>query len=351
MMPLRDPAAELVLSRLELPDAARVGVFVPPARDFVVEVANLSAQVAVFALHYSELARLDRLPGNVTLSDGVFPSVDSGYDAGVIFIPKGRALLRMLLWQFARALKPGGKLYIAGANDAGVKSAIKDAGTLLGESVTLDYKARQRVGLAVKREDSLVYPSKWGEVLPNDPQPVTFDTPRGPVQLAAMPGVFSYGKLDEGTRFLLEHLELRDGEKRVLDLGCGLGVIGFALATEVEQVTLVDDNLLAVRCAEVSMRLSRFKHMRVLASDVYSTLENERFDLIVCNPPFHKGIDVTYGVTQRMIGEAGDHLAAGGRLVIVANAFLPYEALFDSYFPRWHEVARDNRYKVLAGYV
>lgn len=343
-------AADLALKTLQLPDNARAAVFAPPSRDFVATLANRAAHVDVYALHHSELNALSRLPENVTLHESVFPAHHPVYDSAVIFIPKGRELLRLLMWRFAHALKPDARLYIAGANNAGAKSAIKDAGILLGHAVTLDYKARQRVGMAIRRNEPPVYPRKWGEMPPDTPQPITFDTPRGAVQLATMPGVFSWQKLDEGTRFLLANITIRNSEAVILDLGCGIGVIGLSLAPTVDTVALLDDNLLALFCAEFGASQNGFTHVRVRASDVYSALDDgEHYDLIVCNPPFHRGIDVTYGVTQRIISEARQHLNPGGRLVIVANAFLPYESLFEVHFTDWHEIARDNRYKIIAG--
>ena len=85
---------------------------------------------------------------------------------------------------------------------------------------------------------------------------------------------------------------------------------------------------------------------RVLVSDVFSALEDEQFDWIISNPPFHKERDISYGPSQRLISQAPDHLSPGGRLVIVANGFLPYPDHLQRAFQDFHTLADNRRFKV-----
>jgi 16S rRNA (guanine1207-N2)-methyltransferase len=84
----------------------------------------------------------------------------------------------------------------------------------------------------------------------------------------------------------------------------------------------------------------------VLASDVYSALGDERFDLIISNPPFHQEREIDYGAAGRLIAEASGHLTKGGKLVLVANAFLPYAVPLERAFGTFDVLADNRRFKV-----
>jgi 16S rRNA (guanine1207-N2)-methyltransferase len=86
---------------------------------------------------------------------------------------------------------------------------------------------------------------------------------------------------------------------------------------------------------------------RAIASDVFTGVDGERYDLIVSNPPFHRGKQVDYSVADRLIGQAPAHLLAGGHLLIVANAFLAYGKQMEGVFQHVETVAATKQYHVL----
>jgi 16S rRNA (guanine1207-N2)-methyltransferase len=113
-------------------------------------------------------------------------------------------------------------------------------------------------------------------------------------------------------------------------------------------VTMVDDDLLAVRCAEASVRMNALvDHCTVLPSDVTSAVQDQQFDLILSNPPFHHGVEVSTDVAERIISESYDRLRPGGRLRIVANRFLPYDRTMRETFGNVTVIAQNGRYRVL----
>jgi 16S rRNA (guanine1207-N2)-methyltransferase len=134
----------------------------------------------------------------------------------------------------------------------------------------------------------------------------------------------------------------------VLDLGCGWGVLGlFASRSGATRVDLVDVNLMAVAAAKENLAVHGIQHARALPSDVASAVINERYDLVVSNPPFHSGKKTDYLIPQAFISQARQVLDRSGRFVLVANRFLPYERLLKEVFQSVERVREDGRYQVL----
>ena len=165
--------------------------------------------------------------------------------------------------------------------------------------------------------------------------------------LASHPGVFGHGKVDEGTLLMLASIEdsLPKKPLKVLDMGCGDGIVSALLAQRGHLVTAVDVSAFAIEACKRTLTANGLEG-RVLCSDVFSALEGEQFDWIVSNPPFHKERDISYGPSQRLISQAPEHLSSGGRLVIVANGFLPYPDHLQRAFQDFHILADNRRFKV-----
>ncbi len=136
----------------------------------------------------------------------------------------------------------------------------------------------------------------------------------------------------------------------MLDIGCGVGVIGVAAGLAGANATLTDANLLAVQAAARNLARHGLEGM-VIGSDVYSHLGDQRFDLIVSNPPFHRGKQVDLSVANRIIAGAPVRLYPGGSLLLVANAFLAYDKEMAKVFDRVETVAATPQYHVLCGQI
>lgn len=125
-------------------------------------------------------------------------------------------------------------------------------------------------------------------------------------------GVFSKGELDVGTRLLLDALPALCGD--VLDLGCGWGAIGVAIAkaNRDAHVTMADVNRRALSlCRENCTRNG--VTAQVIESDGMSAVMGDHYDAIVTNPPIRAGKQVIY----KMFADAAAHLNPGGALYLV----------------------------------
>ncbi|TFG25313.1 MAG: class I SAM-dependent methyltransferase [Promethearchaeota archaeon] len=109
-------------------------------------------------------------------------------------------------------------------------------------------------------------------------------------------GVFSYKKLDLGTKVLIENMIIPKKDGYLLDLGCGYGVIGIVLAHESPKsnVYFLDVNKRAIWCTKENIKLNIFEmqsNLHVYAGNYFTPLEGKgiKFDAIYMNPPIRKG--------------------------------------------------------------
>ncbi len=254
-----------------------------------------------------------------------------------------RAYLHSLLWQAAQRLEPAGAgtLWIAGPNDAGIQALEKRLRAAWGEVSVLAYKKGHRL-LRVPRPAE---PAPLEEAAPAERRL----TLRGQkFTLALRPGVFAGGDLDPATRLLANEIEPLDS-KTILDLGCGSGILGMLAARLAPQseVYLVDSSAVALATAQENCRRSNLTNTRILASDGVAAVRDQRFDLVLCNPPFHRQHAHSSATALRFIREVSSILAPRGRFYLVANQFLRYEPAMRDAFGSVTTLAHDHRYKVL----
>lgn len=167
------------------------------------------------------------------------------------------------------------------------------------------------------------------------------------LRLATDAGVFSKGGLDRGTELLAEALEIGPCEL-VLDLGCGVGVLGLVAArlTEGGRVVLTDVNERAVALARANVRANEARNAEVRQGDLYAPVADLTFDAIVCNPPLRAG----RAVVDRIVAGAPARLLDGGSLWLVARTRQGAESLRERMrvaFGNAAVVKRGSGYKVL----
>ena len=135
-----------------------------------------------------------------------------------------------------------------------------------------------------------------------------------PIAFSATWGLFSPKGIDAGTRLLLEHVDIQDGNV-CLDLGCGYGAIGITLAKCVQTSTvyMVDKDFVAVDYARKNVERNRLQNCHVLLSNGFNHLPNIQFDLIVSNLPANVGKELL----QIFLADAKRHLKPNGRLYVV----------------------------------
>ena len=126
-------------------------------------------------------------------------------------------------------------------------------------------------------------------------------------------GVFSKDRFDYGTRVLLNSIDIDKLSGNVLDLGCGVGVVGLILGTINKNISIdmVDINERAINLTKNNLVLNNVK-ANVFVSDIYSNINN-KYDFIITNPPIRAGKNV---IREFLLGSY-DYLKDDGTLYFV----------------------------------
>jgi len=129
-------------------------------------------------------------------------------------------------------------------------------------------------------------------------------------------GTFAKYRVDAATRLLIEHAEIPE-DARILDLGCGIGIIGIVMARVFNSsVTMVEINERAAALAKKNTKFNRVADkVTVLQGNLYEPIIESTFDAILANPPMAAGRELCYSI----IDKAPEHLKKGGTLQIVAR--------------------------------
>lgn len=141
-----------------------------------------------------------------------------------------------------------------------------------------------------------------------------------PMTLHATWGLFSPKAIDEGTRLLIEHLPIRPDDD-ALDLGCGYGPIGLAMAAAAPGGTtlMVDVNVVAVRYAAANAARNGLANATAMLSNGLADIDPaRRFDLVAANLPAKVGRELL----AIFVHDAHARLRPGGRLAVVAISSL-----------------------------
>ena len=267
----------------------------------------------------------------------------------VLHLPREKERLAMLAHALAGAWPDSAavplRLWVVGENRAGIRSARKQLRRWFGQVVSLD-KARH-CGLWEATEPLPIEAFGLDHYLRDWDMGFAGRS----IRLRSLPGVFAHGRLDAGTALLLQVLERLRPHGRVLDFACGSGVVGIALkctAGAVEPV-LLDSSALALESSRQSLLangLDPDRDARLLPSDGLSEVRG-RFDWILSNPPFHRGVRHDLEVAADFIRGAGAFLSKSGKMVVVFNRHLPYTGWLRNAFATVECLADSGEYLVL----
>ncbi|MBN2392623.1 MAG: class I SAM-dependent methyltransferase [Anaerolineae bacterium] len=331
-------------------NVAAVHTFVtgPGATATALWVARAGAAVTYWTENAAEGQSLEasfaynRLPAPQYFAQADFARLEAATcEAAFLHLSRGREIQEEALRLTAAMLCPGGRLVFVGATREGVKSALKLAQTIFGQAGIVVRKGGYHAGLATRPDGDFPFPT-----ISRSERDIVADGV--PTRLVSYTGAFAADRLDEGAAALIAGMQVSSGA-RVLDLGCGTGLVGLATLRRGAHTTLTDVSARAVLSARETLAANGYSNVPVSHACGAATLETATYDIVVANPPFHQGHGLNFEAAQFFIEEAARVLKAGGRLYLVANAFLNYEPWLRTHFAKVQQVQNDQRFRVWEG--
>ena len=159
-------------------------------------------------------------------------------------------------------------------------------------------------------------------------------------------GVFSPRSIDEGTMLLMKHIEVSVNDV-CLDLGCGYGPIGLALAKHCTkgEVHMVDKDFVAIELANNNANLNNLSNAKAYFSDAFLQVPNEvKFDQVISNLPAKVGREQL----SIILYDAFDALKPGGKITVVTiNGLKDFiKNNFKSVFGNYKKLKQGQKYIV-----
>jgi len=271
------------------------------------------------------------------------PVRGSAFALVLVLPPRQREASRGLLAHAVERCEAGGCIVAAQRNDEGARSLQDDLRRLGGGEVQADSKHHCRV-VCLPHDPARVDQALLADWIAGD-APRTSEV----TGLLTRPGVFSWDRVDRGSALLADALP-DDLSGRVADFGAGIGVLSLALLQRNPGIASLDLYEAQARALELARAnvdgcdpdIPVGYHWHDVARGVPS-----RYDAIVCNPPFHLGRDPDPAIGIAFIHAAAAALVPGGRLWLVANRRLPYEAALGAAFAQVREVRVADGFKVV----
>ncbi|TXS46913.1 methyltransferase domain-containing protein [Streptomyces sp. uw30] len=293
----------------------------------------------------ANLARHGVEPGTVRLLTTQDPPPDR-VDVLLVRVPKSLALLEDQLIGLAPAVHEGTVVVGTGMVKEIHTSTLQLFERVLGPT---------RTSLAQKKARLIFCTPEPVPEPPVNPWPYTYTLPDGIGAVSHSTvvnhaGVFCADRLDIGTRFFLGHLPDGKGARRVVDLGCGNGIVGtaVALANPEAEVLFVDESFQAVASAEATYRANGVPgHAEFRVGDGMAGVPAGSVDLVLNNPPFHSHQATTDATAWRMFTGAKRALRPGGELWVIGNRHLGYHVKLRRLFGNSELVAGDPKFVVL----
>ncbi|MDF1629957.1 MAG: methyltransferase [Alcanivoracaceae bacterium] len=257
-----------------------------------------------------------------------------GAKAVLLRVPKELSLLEWQLAALSQALPAGVPLLIAGMD----KHLPRNLVEVLGR-----YLDAPSAGLG--RHKARIFRARIAGHAKAPPPPSWLTLPEQGWQLRVDAGVFSRQQLDIGARFFLEHIPHGiDGD--ICDLGCGNGVIGMMALQQnpLARLCCCDESALALTSARDNIaRTFPDRQVQFYLGNGLDGLD-QQFDLVLLNPPFHRGHALDDSVTRMLFRHARRHLKSGGVVRVIGNSHLGYGALLKDQFGKVSQVARNAKF-------
>ncbi len=270
---------------------------------------------------------------------------EARFELVLVLPPRQRDEARALFARAVRHAGDGGRVLACVPNAEGARSAEADLAQLAGGGGHLSkHKCRAFWTPPLQAGTQNAWLQAW----------LALDAPQAnDAGYFSRPGLFAWDRVDAASALLAEHLPA-DLHGRVADLGAGYGYLStqvLARCPQVNALDLYEAEARALEPARLNLQAAlrtggRELPFELFWHDVAAGLPR-RYDAIVSNPPFHQGRADLPALGQAFIASAAAGLLPHGRLLLVANRHLPYEATLAAHFGEVRVLALQAGFKVI----
>lgn len=259
-------------------------------------------------------------------------------DCVVLVAPKSVDFFAWQLSQLAPRLARGGRIYVPGM----VKHLSEGH-----QKAMRDWFDHVNPGRAVKKARCVELCS------PRDAAKVPasrYQTPQG-LTLINAPGCFSAQRPDPGALAFLELFDQLPGADRVLDLGCGNGILGLSYLQRhpASRAILIDESAQAIASTQASAEANGLTaRVEGIHNNGLTSLALSDLPLVLCNPPFHQANSLTDAIADQLMADAARALATDGELWLVGNRHLGYHQRLKRHFRTVEVRSAHPKFVVLA---
>ncbi|MFD9476221.1 MULTISPECIES: methyltransferase [Streptomyces] len=272
-------------------------------------------------------------------------------DVLLVRVPKSLALLEDQLYRLAPHVHAGTVVVGTGMVKEIHTSTLRLFEKILGPTKTSLAEKKARLIFCTPGTPGATRPTSAG------PWPLTYTVDEDAGSASGLSvvnhaGIFCADRLDVGTRFFLQNLPTNTDGARVVDLGCGNGVVGTAVQAHDPdaEVVFTDESYQAVASARATYRANIREGRRTAefhVGDGVAMLSPASVDLVLSNPPFHSHQATTDATALRMFAQSRKVLRPGGELWIVANRHMGYHTHLRRLFGNSEVVASEPKFVVL----
>jgi 16S rRNA (guanine1207-N2)-methyltransferase len=302
----------------------------------------------LFSNRYEIAERAKQADIETYFNDFDFSTLEPNTFDSILFrVSKERPVSHHIINQASSLLKAEGQLLLSGEKNDGVKTYTDHACKLFGDRCKPQKHGNYYLASITKYalNNKLLDDKNYLNLRPissSDNLP-----------LQSKPGIFGWKKIDRGSEFLIGYLPdfvasftKQHTPQSLLDLGCGYGYLSCAASLNgFQKITATDNNAAALRACEANFSALNING-NLIAGDAGSQL-NEKFDAIICNPPFHQGFNIDSALTEKFLNASKRLLAPSGKALFVVNNFIALEKKAQDYFSDVEEVARSGSFKLI----
>jgi 16S rRNA (guanine1207-N2)-methyltransferase len=262
---------------------------------------------------------------------------DEQFDGSLISLGKHRGRNEDWLAQALDHVRPSGRIVVSGDKKLGVDSFHKTVTRMAPVAGRLS--KHHAVAFWFTRPDTV----NVQQIQELAAKPTMLDN-----RFTTRPGMFSHSAIDKGSALLVKHFGGRISG-HVADFGAGWGYLASEVlnhAEKLKSLALYEADFEALEAAKLNVVAGEIP-VTFHWHDVNSEAITDVYDTIVMNPPFHAGRSADPTMGQGFIAAAAKRLKPGGKLLLVANRQMPYEAGLKSLFKSVLPLEDNAGYKII----